>query len=355
MILPSVMLLEPLYTLFGAVLRTLYNLTGNYGTAILIYGIAVRILMMPLSVRSHKNALRQRALQPKLAELQRACGNDKKRYQQEMMELYKANGVSLAGGTGSMLLSILLMWPIYRVVSAPFSYLNGMTVETLHKIGDFMLQQGLIAEGVAKNIEVSNISLIHTLHNNPGAFADLVNQGLMKAKDLFSLNFLGIDLGLTPSLNPADYFGPDMKIWLPILLIIIINLVCSIFPQILTQRLNPMFAKSKQDKELAKNNPARGTVETQSAESVNKTMMFTMPLMMLMFSFWMPAAMTLYWIVGNLMMLLQTYLFYILYTKPYNDLMDRANSTSLKSREEVRQELEAEKGKKSLFAFGKQS
>lgn len=338
MMLSQALLLEPLYIFFGAVLRGLYNLTGNYGIAILIYGIAVRILLMPFNVKQHKNSLRQRALQPKLAELQRSCGKDKMRYQQEMMNLYKENGVSMTGGMGFMFLSILLMWPIYRVVIAPFTYLSSISIDSLHKIADFVATKGLITEAVAKNIETDNIGLINALHNSPAVLADLVNQGLMKTQDLISLNFFGIDLGLIPKWDITVYFGPDSKVWLPILIIVLLNLITSIFPQILSQRLNPMMAKTKEANDLAKVNPAR-SAENNTANTMNRSLLITMPLMMLMFSMWMPTAMTLYWIVGNLMMMLQTYLFYIIYTRPYERLMAQADSTSLKTRDEVKAEL----------------
>ncbi len=334
----SAMLLEPLYTLFGTILRGLYNLTGNYGVAILVYGVAIRILLMPFNIKQHKNSLRQRALQPKLAELQRVCGKDKMRYQQEMMELYKQNGVSLTGGMGFMFLTILLMWPIYRVVQAPLTYLSSISVESLHKIADFMAANGYIAQTVAKSIETTNLDLIKALHNSPAALAEVVNQGLMKAQDLISLDFFGIDIGLTPTWNITSYFGEHSEVWLPILFIVILNLITSIFPQMLNSRLNPMLAKSKEANDLAKTNPAR-TAENNSADAMNRSMMITMPVMMLFFSMMMPAAMTLYWIVGNLMMMLQTYLFYVIYTRPYNDLMQKANSTSLKTRSEVAKEL----------------
>lgn len=334
----SALLLEPLYTLFGSILRGLYNLTGNYGIAIIIYGIAIRILLMPFNIKQHKNSLRQRALQPKLAELQRTCGKDKMRYQQEMMELYKQNGVSLTGGMGFMFLTILLMWPIYRVVQAPLTYLSSISVESLHKIADFMAKGGYITEAVAKGIETTNLDLIKALHNSPAALAEVVNQGLMKAQDLISLDFFGVDIGLTPTWNIATYFGENAKIWLPILLIVVLNLITSIFPQLLNSKLNPMLAKDKEANDLAKNNPAR-TKENNSADAMNRSMMVTMPIMMLVFSMMMPAAMTLYWIIGNLMMMLQTYLFYIMYTKPYNKLMSQANATSLKSKSEVAKEL----------------
>lgn len=334
----TALLLEPLYTLFGTILRGLYNLTGNYGIAILIYGIAIRILLMPFNVKQHKNSLRQRALQPKLAELQRSCGKDKMRYQQEMMELYRQNGVSLTGGMGFMFLTLLLMWPIYRVVQAPLTYLSSVSVDSLHKIADYMLQHSYITETVAKNIETTNLDLIKALHNTPAAFVDVVNQGLMKAQDLISLDFLGIDIGLIPTWNISTYFGENSKVWLPILAIVLVNLLTSIFPQLLNSRLNPMLARDKEANDLAKNNPARSR-ENNSADTMNRSMMITMPIMMLVFSMMLPAAMTLYWIVGNLMMMLQTYLFYIMYTKPYNALMKQANSTSLKMRSEVAKEL----------------
>lgn len=64
--------------------------------------------------------------------------------------------------------------------------------------------------------------------------------------------------------------------------------------------------------------------------------------MMVFFSFSMPAAMGLYWIVGNLMAVVQSMILYYLYTKPFYAAMDAADSRRLKTREEVAGELKLE-------------
>ena len=72
-------ILDPLYVLFGWLVRHFYNFFGNYGLAIIALTVLIRVLMIPLNIKSQKAMLKMQALSGQQAELQRKYGHDKQK------------------------------------------------------------------------------------------------------------------------------------------------------------------------------------------------------------------------------------------------------------------------------------
>ena len=72
-------LLDPLYRLFGWILGTLYAWLNNYGLVIILFTILIRLVLMPLGLRSQRSTLRQQTLQPEVNEIKRRYGKDQGR------------------------------------------------------------------------------------------------------------------------------------------------------------------------------------------------------------------------------------------------------------------------------------
>lgn len=316
----SLSILDPLYTLFGIIIRFIYMVFNNYGIAIILFTVLIRGVMMPFSVKQTKSSLQQQALNPQLQELQRYYGDDKQGYSQAQMELYKKHNISLFGGCLPMILTLVMIWPVYRIISGPLHYIMQVSTENLQQIGQILVGHGLMSEQAINNVTQFNIPLMQALHENPSVFAEVVNKGLMKASDLLDLKFLGLNLGLTPTVSPAKLFGEQMATYLPLLLLPLIATATTFIQSKYTQKTMGQGKKKKQeDKEAEAKNPAlRGQSDTTSsvAESSMKSMQYMMPIMTLFFTFTMPAAMSLYWIVGNLIGIFQSWLMYTVYNKP---------------------------------------
>ena len=82
----------------GWIIKTIYDLVQNYGVAIILFTIVVKLLLLPLNIKSQKAMKKQQKIQPIVAELQKKYANDQQKLQQEMMKVYKENNVSMAGG-----------------------------------------------------------------------------------------------------------------------------------------------------------------------------------------------------------------------------------------------------------------
>lgn len=103
----------------------LFRLVGNFGVAIILLTLTVRLLMFPIAQRQFASMAAMRALQPKLKALQERWKDDKPRLQQEMMALYKAEKVNPLAGCGPTLLQIPVFYALYKVLM--------LTIEMRHQ------------------------------------------------------------------------------------------------------------------------------------------------------------------------------------------------------------------------------
>ena len=94
----------------------LYKLTGNFGIAILIFTVALKVLFFPLANKSYKSMARMKTLGPKMAELKERNKDDPAKMQQEMMALYKTEKINPAAGCLPILLQIPVFFSLYKVL-----------------------------------------------------------------------------------------------------------------------------------------------------------------------------------------------------------------------------------------------
>ena len=315
------MILNPLYMLFGWLERVLFQFFGNYGLAIIFLTIIIRGALIPLNIRSQKSMLKMQALSGKQAELQRIYGDDKEAYQEAFMKMQKENGAGGLSGCLLPFLQIFFIWPIYRIVSGPLTYLSQVSKENIASmiaLGQRMGEGGVIDKGVSVEI---HIGLIKALNENAQFLNECIKQGFIKLDQMVDLHFLGLDLTVTPAWNPA-VIARDPKTYLPLLLIPILALVINIVVMQMSKILKPGWKQEEEAKKRAKVNKAmEGQANKGGAEDYTQQMMkmmnWTLPFFMLVTTFWMPAAMGIYWIISGLMSIVTNIIVYYMFTKPY--------------------------------------
>lgn len=99
------------------VLKFFYSFLGNYGWAIILLTIIVRIPFIPLMHKSQQSMKKMQALQPMMAEIKERYKKDPQRMQKELTELYKKHKVNPVGGCLPMLLQIPVFIALYNVLS----------------------------------------------------------------------------------------------------------------------------------------------------------------------------------------------------------------------------------------------
>ena len=100
---------EPLTRFFSLFLKMLYSVVPNYGIAIIILTILVRIVTAPLTIKQMRSMERMRALSPKLKEIKEEFADDRQKQSEKTMALYKSEGVNPLGGC----LPMFLQFPVF--------------------------------------------------------------------------------------------------------------------------------------------------------------------------------------------------------------------------------------------------
>ena len=107
-----------LATPLASLLRTIYGVVGNYGVAIILVTILIKILLWPLTAKSYRSMKDMQKLQPKVAKMREKYGHDKEAMNREIMQLYKTFKVNPLGGCLPMVLQIPFFIAFYRVLDS---------------------------------------------------------------------------------------------------------------------------------------------------------------------------------------------------------------------------------------------
>ena len=106
-------------------LKQLYDLAGNFGVAIILLTVVVRLLMFPIAQKQFASMAAMKAVQPKMKAIQERHKDDKQKQQQEIMKLYKDEGVNPLAGCLPLLLQIPIFFGLYKVLM--------LSIEMRHK------------------------------------------------------------------------------------------------------------------------------------------------------------------------------------------------------------------------------
>tara|TARA_B100001027_G_scaffold38458_2_gene24174 strand:- start:19246 stop:20940 length:1695 start_codon:yes stop_codon:yes gene_type:complete len=98
------------------ILSYFFNFTGNYGYAIILLTILVRVVFFPLNQYSMKSMGKMKSLGPEIDNLKTRFKDDKQQLQREMMKLYKVNGVNPASSCFPILIQIPIFFSLYKLL-----------------------------------------------------------------------------------------------------------------------------------------------------------------------------------------------------------------------------------------------
>jgi YidC/Oxa1 family membrane protein insertase len=99
-----------------ALMRWFHSFTGNYGVAIILLTIVVRVLLFPLTYRGMLNIKRMQKLQPRMVALREKFKGDKERLNKEMMAMYKKHKMNPLGGCLPIALQIPIFFALYSAL-----------------------------------------------------------------------------------------------------------------------------------------------------------------------------------------------------------------------------------------------
>ena len=168
----------------GAVVAFFYQFVPNYGVAIILLTLVIRVLLLPLAFKQIRSMQAMQVIQPKVKELQRKFKGNRERLNQEMMALYKEHGVNPLSGC----LPILAQFPVLIALFAVLQYPLGLT-HIPHNDAD---------------------PVVGVEHGDSQLYVDLINQ----KSDFLSVNLLcqAVQAGGTVKQDPKALASvPDLK------------------------------------------------------------------------------------------------------------------------------------------------
>ena len=279
---------------FGWLLMWLYELTNNYGVAVFLFALVVKVVLLYFSAKSKKSMMRQSRFTPYLKELEARYEGNKQKYQEEVAKLYKEEGINPMGGCLWSLLPFPILLALYRAIRFPITIMMGVSQEAYAQIKELLTSLGFEAAGGARAAAYSQIYESQFITGNFDKFAGISD----KLKQL-DYGFLGLDLSQQPSFRFWQFTRENGTLWSQwglFLIPVIAALLSYLQSKIST-------AGSPQDPQTA---------------STSKTMLLMMPLMSLWIGFVMPGALGLYWIATSVSQIIQDYVL----TKIFNKQLD---------------------------------
>ena len=255
--------------IFGYLLNFLYILLDNYGLAIIIFSILVKVILLPLTIKQQKTMEKTTKMQEELKSLQFKYKNDQEKLNQEMMELYKRENMSPFSGCLSSIAQLILILAVFYLVRSPLTYMKKIDV----------------------NIIEEYTNKLETKTNYPEV--EIIKEYGEENENLYiNMDFLGLDLSSVPTSNMKD---------IKTLIIPILYVISSIISTKITMKNqnNKNIEKEKKD----------GEEKEESMEDMmqntTKSMSYMMPIMAFSISLVAPLGLALYWLMSNVLMIIE--------------------------------------------------
>ncbi len=316
---------------FGWLLYMLYHFTTNYGVALILFAILVKVILHPITAKSKKSTMKMSRLSPRLQEIQSKYANDPQKQNEMVQALYREEGVSLTGGCLWSFIPLLILIPLYTVVRQPIVYMLGETAEHAQIIIDTI--KASAPELFTSNSYYDQMIAAQQIPNFIEEIKAVLPAISERAMAGVNFAFLHIDMGAVPQFNIFAWSAYD---WAHIgaFLVPVLSAGSQVLSMFIMNKMNNSVVTDKNgiyDDDTAKN--------SQSAQTT-KIMMWTMPLMSLWIGFTMPAAMSLYWLIQGLVSIVQD----VYLTQHYRKIYDAEDAARLEKLLE-RERIEAEKEK----------
>ena len=120
--------------IFGYILNFLYNLVNNYGLAIILFTVIIKLAMLPLSIKQQKSLKKNTKIQKEMQIIQFKYKNDPEKMNQAVMKLYKDNNVSPFSGCLGSILQLILLLSVFYMVASPLTYMEKVPADSIKTI-----------------------------------------------------------------------------------------------------------------------------------------------------------------------------------------------------------------------------
>ena len=253
----------------GYVMEWIYKLLPNYGWDIILFTLLINIVKIPLQLSQQKSMAKMSAFQPMLQEIQTKYKNKPEKQQEEKLKLQQDYGYKPTAGCVPMLLNFLVIFGVIGVVYNPLERIFHISAAALAAAGEALAAAGVSFTAITRDTNI----IAQVVAGNSSVIGCFSADQIATITEFSQhMNFLGIDLTRIPQI------GLSLDLVLPLLSVVTMFLSTHISMK------------------------ASG----QQMQGSMKVTMYLMPLMYLFFCFTYPLAFSLYYVISNIVMTVQT-------------------------------------------------
>lgn len=266
-----------LANLLGYVLNYLYNWVQNYGWAIIIFSVLLKLILLPFTIKQQKNIKKSAKISEETSKLQVKYKNDPEKLNREIMDLYKREKASPFSGCLSSVLQLIIFISVFYLVSSPLTYMKKIDKTIINNYKTELTESG-------QTSSYPEIKIIE-------------NKSQEDEKVNINMNFLGLDLSKVPMQNLND-----VRVYIiPILYIVVIFINTKITTNLTSK--NNKKNKNENNKELKTAGEETTEEQMESIQQMTNSMSYMMPIMSVAIALIAPLGLSLYWLVSNLLQL----------------------------------------------------
>lgn len=302
--------------LLGYVLNYIYEFVQNYGIAIILFTILLKIVWLPISIWQQKSMKKSAKIQEESNKLQAKYKNDPEKLNQEILELYRREKTNPLSGCVGAILQFVIFISVFYLVSKPLTYMKKLDKEVfvpssvvsetqVDNMGNTVIEENVVQNEVegekTENSEQKDTSVIdHYLKEleNSGERSSypeikiIEKYGAEDSKVDLNMDFLGLDLSKVPQQNLTDW----KVLIIPILYVLVT------FANIKISNNMTKTKKKVENKEDKKDNSEDAL---ENMQDMTNSMNMMMPFMSIVIAIIAPLGLSLYWLVSNILQLFE--------------------------------------------------
>ena len=193
--------------IFGVIMRACYKFTSSYGLSIIVFTFITKFILVPINLFTQRNAIKMVQIKPELDALRIKYVDDKDKFTDEQIALYKRAKYNPFIGIIPLIFQIIVVLGLVGVIYRPLYYVLGMNADDISVLRSWSdsITQSTASDSIYQS-EI--IRMIKSGANPPDGISNDVINSIMS----FETHFLGIDLGAAPSLK-----DPSILLLIPVI------------------------------------------------------------------------------------------------------------------------------------------
>ena len=319
--------------LFGYVLNFLYGFVGNYGIAIILFSVLVKVIMIPISISQQRTMKKSQKINDEMKQIQYKYKNDPEKMNKEVMDLYKREKMSPFSGCFSAIIQIILLFSVFYLVRSPLTYMkkidkqiiensiavvqdlggtsNYKEIAVINYINKLKSTDSVSEEEKTKTEEITEPdnqtenkeeNTVESIQEDTNEDTNKKEFDISEYKDklYINMNLFGIDLSKVPTEDLRNIKAHIIPILYVISSFISIRLSTNMTNK---KKNNEKLISDGSEKEQGEEKKTQDLKEAM--EDTNKKMAWFMPIMSISIAMVAPLGLALYWLMNNILMIFE--------------------------------------------------